>query len=141
TCDYRMTIWLNGKEVASSSTWEQPVEVDVQKFLNAEKNVLVAEVENQGGPAGFILKLVLTTAKGETRYVVSDEKWQAAEKKDADRWVAAKKIAKLGEGPWGDTFMDGGRNATNPANVFNVLPGFQVERLFTVPKATLGSWV
>ena len=28
-----------------------------------------------------------------------------------------------------------------PRGVFNVLPGFQVERLYTVPKGELGSWV
>jgi putative heme-binding domain-containing protein len=141
TCDNEMTIFINGKEVVSSSTWEQPVELDVQKYLKPDKNLLVAQVTNHGGPAGFILKLALTMPKGETRYVVSSEKWQVAEKKDADRWVAAKKIAKLGEGPWGDAFMEGGRGAANPSNAFTVLPGFQVERLFTVPKATLGSWV
>lgn len=141
TCDNEMTVWLNGKEVAESETWERPVEADVQKFVNADKNVLVARIVNHGSAAGFILKLALTMPNGETRFVVTDEKWQVAEKKDADKWVAARKIAKLGEGPWGDAFMDGGRGSANPSNVFIVLPGFQVERLFTVPKATLGSWV
>jgi chemotaxis receptor (MCP) glutamine deamidase CheD len=28
-----------------------------------------------------------------------------------------------------------------PANTFVTLPDFKVERIFTVPKATLGSWV
>src|SRR6185437_15005620 len=35
-------------------------------------------------------------------------------------------------------------NATGtepPSGLFNVLPGYQVERLFTVPKTELGSWV
>src|SRR5262249_44836619 len=31
--------------------------------------------------------------------------------------------------------------AAVPANTFQVLPGFRVERLFTVPKEKLGSWV
>jgi len=35
-----------------------------------------------------------------------------------------------------------GSSADNPANPpFTLLPGFQVERLFTVPKSELGSWV
>src|SRR5205823_4187709 len=33
TCDNEMTIFINGKEVVTSTTWEQPVEVDVQKYL------------------------------------------------------------------------------------------------------------
>src|SRR5579872_1562657 len=31
--------------------------------------------------------------------------------------------------------------ADAPRDLFNLVPGFQVERLFTVPKDELGSWV
>jgi putative heme-binding domain-containing protein len=141
TCDNKMTIFINGQEVVQSDTWERPVELDVQKYLKAGKNVIVAEVENQGGPAGFILKLTLTPAQGKARYVVSDESWQAAEKKDAERWVLARKIAKLGEGPWGDAFYAEAGVAAKPSGVFTTLPGFEVERILLVPKAELGSWV
>src|SRR5262249_42560998 len=88
TCDNKMIIFINDREVVQSDTWERPVEIDVQKYLKPGKNVIVAEVENRGGPAGFILKLTLTPERGRARYVVSDETWQAAEKKDAERWVA-----------------------------------------------------
>jgi putative heme-binding domain-containing protein len=140
TCDNRMTITLNGREVVRSDTWQQPVEVDVHKFLKPGTNVLVAEVVNEGGPAGFVLKLALT-AKGQTRYVVSDETWQAAEKPDAERWVAVHKIAKLGDGPWGDVFTQAAGGPGMPSGQFLVLPGFQVEHLFSVPRDQLGSWV
>jgi putative heme-binding domain-containing protein len=141
TCDNKMTIFINGREVLQSDTWERPVEMDVRKFIKPGKNVLLAEVENQGGPAGFILKLTLTSAKGDKREIVSDASWEAAESRDAKRWVPARRIAKLGEGPWGDAFY-AEAGAPNPrAGVFATLPGFQVERLLLVPKAELGSWV
>jgi putative heme-binding domain-containing protein len=140
TCDNRMTITLNGRDVVRSDTWQQPVEVDVHKFLKPGRNVLVAEVVNEGGPDGFLLKLALT-AKGETRYVVSDETWQAAEKADAERWVAVHKIAKLGDAPWGDVFTQVAGGSAMPSGQFLVLPGFQVEHLFSVPRDQLGSWV
>lgn len=140
TCDNKMTIFINGQEVVQSDTWERPVEIDVQRYLKPGKNVIVAEVENQGGPAGFILKLTLTPAQGKPRFVVSDESWQAAEKRDGERWVAARKIAKLGEGPWGDAFYAEAGAAPRPG-VFATLPGFEVERILLVPKAELGSWV
>ncbi len=73
------------------------------------------------------------------RYVVSDETWQAAEKKEAEQTTPARKIGKLGDAPWKDVFA--ASTGVTPTDVFNVLPGFQVERLFTVPRATLGSWV
>ena len=140
TCDNKMTIFINGREVVQSDTWERPIEMDVQKFIKPGKNVLLAEVENQGGPAGFILKLTLTSAKGEKRDVVSDDSWQAAESKDAKRWAPVRKIAKLGEGPWGDAFYAEAGVAPR-SGVFTTLPGFQVDRLVLVPKAELGSWV
>ncbi len=141
TCDNKMTIAINGENVAESDSWERPIEIDVQKYIKSGKNVLLAEVENQGGPAGFILKLTLTSAKGEKHYVVSDTSWQAAERKDARRWVAARKIANLGEGPWGDAFNAEAGVAPARSFVFNTLPGFKVERIFEVPRSQMGSWV
>ncbi|HWG45890.1 MAG TPA: c-type cytochrome [Gemmataceae bacterium] len=140
TCDNRMKISLNGHEVARSDDWHTPAEKDVQKLIKPGTNVLIAEVENEGGIAGFLLKLVLTMPKKETRYVISDETWQASEKKDTEQAKPARKIAKLGDGPWKDVFA-ASIGGTTPSGVFNVLPGFQVERLFTVPRSTLGSWV
>jgi len=142
TCDNHVTVFINGKEVVHSDTWQTPVEVDVQKFLKPDNNVLLAEVVNDSGPAGLVLKLAMTMPKNEMRYIVSDESWQAAEKKDADKWVPVKKIAKLGDAPWGNVFSQAAAaGSALPANTFQVLPGFQVERLFTVPKDKLGSWV
>jgi putative heme-binding domain-containing protein len=139
-CDNRMKVSINGQEVAHGDNWQAPVEADVQKFLKPGMNVLTAEVSNEGGPAGFVLKLALTMAGKETRYVVSDETWQARENKKNAKGTAARKVAKLGDAPWMDVFSAPTSTAT-PSNVFSVLPGFQVERLFTVPKDTLGSWV
>jgi putative heme-binding domain-containing protein len=142
TCDNRLRIWINGEEVARSDEWKEPVEVDVQRRLKPKDNVLIAEVINDGGAAGFVLKLALTMPKNEIRYVVTDETWEAAEKKDADKWVAARKIARLGDAPWGDVFASApSSDRFTPAGVFNVLPDFQVDKLFTVPREELGSWV
>jgi putative heme-binding domain-containing protein len=140
SCDNRMKISLNGREIARGDDWEIPVEVDVRKYLKPGKNVLTAEVENMGGPAGFVLKLALTNRGEKTLYVVSDETWQATERKDSKAPVAVRKVGKLGDQPWGNVFAHSGL-APATSYVFHALPGFQVERLFTVPKAELGSWV
>ena len=55
--------WRVAREVARGSEWQAPVEVDVQKYLKPEGNVLLAGIVNQGGVAGFVLKLALTTDK------------------------------------------------------------------------------
>jgi putative heme-binding domain-containing protein len=139
TCDNEFTLWLNGQEVARSTEWQQPVTADVQKHLKPGANVLLAEVINHGGAAGFVMKLAMQTDK-EPRYVVTDETWTVSEKKD-ERGVAPRKTGKLGDAPWGNVFVAAPRPGGLPANVFSTLPGFQVERLFTVPKDQLGSWV
>ena len=99
TCDNRMKLSLNGREIASSAVWETPVEVDVQKFLKPGKNVLEAEVSNAGGVAGFVLKLVLSTDGEKTRYVVSDESWQATERKKNAKTAPAARLLDLAKAP------------------------------------------
>jgi putative heme-binding domain-containing protein len=141
SCDNVMTIRVNGKQVLSSSEWESPSEADIQKHVQPGENVLEAEISNQGGVAAFVLKMMLTRDDGKTEYVVTDDSWQIARRLDAKEWGKPRIVAKYGDGPWGEVLTaaalaDGGQRDT-----FNLLPGFQVERLFTVPKETLGSWV
>jgi putative heme-binding domain-containing protein len=141
TCDNVFTLYLNGKKVAASSEWQAPVQRDVQQFILDGENVLEAEVSNEGNLMGFVLKLALADADGKPRYVVTDGNWQVAAARDAKADGSAKVVAKYGAGPWGDAFA--GALAGNGAlrDTFNLLPGFQVERLYTVPKEELGSWV
>lgn len=139
TCDNRMKLSLNGKEIASSDNWLRPVELDVQKYLKPDDNVLSAEVKNDDGPAGFVLRLVLTMPDKKTRTIVSDGTWRASDKSDPKISLAARVVGKMGDGPWSDVFAASGPAIS--AGAFNVLPGFQVERLFTVPRGSLGSWV
>jgi putative heme-binding domain-containing protein len=139
SCDNVMTIRINGHEVLRSSEWQSPVEADVQQFLKAGDNLLEAEIANQGGVAAFVLKLALVSADGTTRHVVSDDSWQIAETGDAQNWGQPRIVAKYGSGPWGDVLT--AKAADAERGRFNLLPGFQVERLFTVPKEKLGSWV
>ncbi|MCA9055941.1 MAG: heme-binding protein, partial [Planctomycetaceae bacterium] len=142
TCDNVMRLYLNGKLVASSSEWKDPVEVDVLQNLKPGDNELVAEVDNEGDVGGFILKLVLQMSDGSTQYVVSGSDWKGARTRDAQEWSPARVIGKLGDGPWGDVLKREPELAGGvPRDVFEVPPGFHVERLFTVPKEELGSWV
>jgi putative heme-binding domain-containing protein len=138
TCDNECRVLLNGKQVAASDAWETAVEVDVTKQLREGENVIEAEVKNHGGVAGFILKLVITTDDGKTEYVATDDSWKIT----AGGGDKVRLVGTHGDGPWGKVFDNATAVASSqPANVFQVLPGYQVERLFTVPKDKLGSWV
>jgi putative heme-binding domain-containing protein len=141
SCDNVMTIRVNGKQVLSSSEWQSPSEADIQKHIQPGENVLEAEISNEGGVAAFVLKMMLTRADGKTEYVVTDDSWQIARRLDAKEWGKPRIVAKYGEGPWGDVLTAAALADSGVRDTFNLLPGFQVERLFTVPKETLGSWV
>jgi putative heme-binding domain-containing protein len=140
SCDNRMRLLLNGQEIARTSDWQRPVEVEVSKLLKPGKNVLEADVTNTEGAAGFVLKLALTKPGEKAHYVISDDSWQVREPRKSTKPLPARKIATLGDGPWKDVFA-AQASVSVFSNTFRVLPGFQVERLFTVPREELGSWV
>ena len=139
SCDNVMTLFLNGEKIGASSEWKDAVSLDIQKRLKPGENTILAEVANQGGIAGFVLKLALTMPDGKIRYLVTDQSWQAAESRDSKDWKAVSLGPKYGEGPWGDVLS--GTAPSGARDLFNLPAGFQVERLFTVPKDQLGSWV
>lgn len=139
TCDNRMLVKINGKRVIEHGSWETPIQLDVQKFLQPGDNRLTVVASNDGGPAGLLLKLVLQREDGSLQYVVSDRHWTAAQSPTASP-AAAVELGALGINPWGDVLARA-QLAGSDRGVFRVLPGFQVERLYTVPKQTQGSWV
>jgi putative heme-binding domain-containing protein len=142
SCDNKVTLFLNGKQVATSDSWQEPIELDVQSSLKPGSNDLQAVVENEGGPAAFVFKLAMTMPDGSTRYVVSDESWKSREQRlQRVATSGVKAFGKLGVQPWGDVFQESGLASKSPRGVFEVPAGFQVEKLFTVPRETLGSWV
>ncbi|SIO22983.1 putative heme-binding domain-containing protein [Singulisphaera sp. GP187] len=141
TCDNSMVLFLNGKKLAQSGEWETPVELEVHDLLRPGLNEIVAQVDNEGGSAGFVFKLALTMPDGSTRYVVSDASWTAADRRSAKTGEAVQTHGTMGVGPWNDVFSKPSGLASTTRDVFELLPGFQAERLFTVPRDTLGSWV
>ena len=140
TCDNTMTVYVNGKKVASSTDFNHPEQIDIKSQLKDGENVIEAEVANEGGPAGFVAKLVITGSDKKNRYVVSDATWTVAESREAKETVAARVVSKLEDHPGGKGML-AEIAVEAPRDLFNLVPGFQVERLFTVPKEELGSWV
>jgi putative heme-binding domain-containing protein len=137
TCDNVFTLFADGKQIAASTEWQQPVEVDVK--LAGGELLLEAEVSNEGSTGGFVLQLV--TDKADVS-AATDTSWTATAKRGDKDGVKARQVAKYGAGPWGNVFDSASAGASKiPANTFVTLPGFQVEKLFTVPKNDLGSWV
>lgn len=141
-CDNVMTVWVNGQKVAASDNWQEPVDANLKPLLKPGENVIEAEIVNAGGIAGFCAKVALLGRDGKDRFLVTDDSWVVAEKRDAKEWAKAKVVAKLDDHPGGKNFVDpNSGDSGTPRDTFNLLPGFQVEKLFTVPKEKLGSWV
>jgi len=140
SCDNEGAVFINGRRVATSAAWEEPMSADVAKYIVNGQNTITAKVANHGGIAAFVLKLAIKDAGGEVSHVVTNAEWTVdSENANGDQKVASR--GNYGDGPWGDVFSNVSLAGRVPRGVFEVLPGFQVEKLFTVPKDELGSWV
>lgn len=140
SCDNVMTIRLNGKRLASSDSWQETTQVQLDGAIKSGKNVLEVDVSNQGGIAGLVLKLGLVNKDGNIRWLVSDKNWTATNIRNGEA-SEIKVVGKLGDGPWGQALNQVADPSAVPREVFVTLPGYQVERMFTVPREELGSWV
>ncbi len=140
TCDNEVTVFVNGKQVDSSDDWNSPVDVDIQRFVRPGRNTLAAAVVNHDAVGGFIGKIALKDANGSIRYVVSDASWTAYRSSTDTASEPVRVLAPMGQGPWGNVFSAVAAGSST-RGLFRVPPGFQVERLFTVPRDVLGSWV
>ena len=139
TCDNQVKLFINNKPVGESTDWEQPITKDITSFLKPGKNVIRAEVSNEGSTAGFALKLVHDIDSEKKSFLVTDSSWMVSERGSQKGVEKPKVLGKMGDGPWGDVFANGSLAGGNQN--FQLPPGFQIERLFSVPKDTHGSWV
>ena len=140
SCDNHLVLWINGKRLLASDDWNAPVTANIQQHLLPGENLIEVEGRNDGGPAGLAVKLVFRDTAGKTTTIVSDKTWQVATTRDSKTTATATVLGTMGVSPWGNVFAGGRRTATK-RGLFQVQPGFQIERLYTVPKPTQGSWV
>lgn len=163
-CDDVMKIFVDGKLVGESGTWEKPLFVDLSKHLDLESpqknHVLAVEAHNGKSSAGLLVKLDLESGWRDAWSVVSDASWQASKQKPADGWKSidfkAKDawqkpqiVAALGAGPWAKAINAATLAAAaplrepeaTPVKDLKVAKGFHVELLYSVPKGQQGSWV
>ncbi len=141
SCDNVGVVRINGKQVGRSSEWKEPITKDVTEHLVEGENLLEASITNFGSVAGFVLKLAVRDGEGTIRHIVTDDSWKADTSREGAFSESVRVVGKLGDAPWGDVLSGESHPGRVPRDVFEVQPGFQVEKLFTVPKDELGSWV
>lgn len=141
TCDNSFKLSINGKKVTASKNWDKPVKMDVAKFLQAGKNRLLVEADNEGSIAGFIMSLEAGKQK-----LVTNKSWMA--QSHEGEWHQAVELEKYGAGPWGNVFNKAAgpgkiaKASNSPKSIpVTTLPGFKAEKIYDVNKASQGSWV
>lgn len=160
SCDNHFILYLNGKKVLSGDEWSELAVVEISKSLEPGKNVIAIEAWNDGGIAAFMAELRITNTASSVS-IATDETWKVSteivqkwnEKALQDEsWMTARKLGVVGERnlPWSNAIhrdaiesallgADPSEQRPRLADV-TVPEGFQVETVFTVPRA-LGSWV
>ncbi|HEV7280175.1 MAG TPA: c-type cytochrome [Pirellulaceae bacterium] len=134
-------VMVNRQNVGSSSEWQQPMQGAPP--VQVGENMIQIVAENQGGAAAAALKLKIELESGEPIWIVTDESWLAASREaEGTKPVPSETrvVGTLGDQPWGDVFSKPSGPVAD-TKAFRVPDGFQVEKLYVVPKATQGSWV
>ena len=156
SADNHFDAWLAGDGVATSDAWERPLRVDVTGRLQAGENELLVLAENDASAAGLVLELTVELADGRRFVLASDASFEACLEPEAGLpetargawldgeapWRPAQSFGALGTAPWGALGTDVSDAGEAPAaETIHVPPGFTVERLYSVPLASQGSWV
>ena len=149
TCDNGFECFANGDPAGISSDWTIPTSLDLTPWLHAGENVLAVKATNDGAAAGLIAKLRVVFNDDTTLEIASDSTWIVSKtapkvwnkpKFDDASWEKPVVLGPYGIKPWGELKLPQPPQAT-PADKLTTLPGFKIERLYSVPLATHGSWV
>lgn len=115
TADNLFVLYLNGKAVGESgvdnNAWQRPQRWDITSLLVPGRTVVGVEAVNTlPGPAGLIMKLVVTMADGQQIVLnsgatwlctaASEANWQQADFDD-QKWPKVDVIGDYGMAPWG----------------------------------------
>jgi putative heme-binding domain-containing protein len=162
-CDNRMRLFVNGELAADTNDWNEPVEVDVGKFVHAGDNEIAIAAHNDSGPAALWVELVVEAGNKRVLRLLSDASWSAtrlASDGALEAWAPKQFDAKhaspphvlgsFGCAPWGSlgAVIDVAKGAPKvedelalDGSKLEVPDGFRAELLYSVPKSTQGSWV
>lgn len=152
-CDNRHETWLNGTLVATGDDWYRPERFDVTSALRRGTNELLVRGENEGGPAALALWLAVEHEAGARFVLESDTSFASLRETPGQRlelaaarartdWSAPHVYGGLVTQPW--SMAQGAEPAAGIAPEgaeIKVPPGFVVERIYSVPMESQGSWV
>jgi HEAT repeat protein len=114
TCDNLFVLYLNGQSVgesqADNSAWSKPKRWDVSSRLVPGRNVVAVQAVNTlPGPAGLIVKLIVTLADDRQVVLATNATWMASGTQrpnwqdpefDDSHWNDARVVGQFGDAPW-----------------------------------------
>ena len=137
TADNKARVLLDGREIAATTEWSEPVTVELGAMA-AGVHEFTVEAGNEGGPAGICAQVDWIAADGTRMRMVSDPSWQAS-----GAWtnapVPSAVVGALGDAPWGGAIAEafGGTPAplADIARTISVPEGFICELVYVAPKS------
>ncbi|MGA0871683.1 MAG: family 16 glycoside hydrolase [Phycisphaerales bacterium] len=149
TCDNRYTLWLDGQQLLSGKAWDRPQLKADSIALAPGRHEILVRAENEGGPAGLLVRGTLRFEDGREQLLRTDETWECApavvlsedppQFAEPSGWRSVHSFgpSRAPNGPWPDPFAP--RDAT-PAESISVPPGYRVE-LVHASQFGEGSWI
>ncbi len=144
--DDQAIVFLNGRQVGVSRSWNRALMVNAVKEIKAGANLIAVRGQNTSGDAAVIARLEITLANDQTQVIVTDPSWVSSAASlnhwyapgfDAGAWTKVVSRGKLGVQPWGDVLAP---PMATPADKITLRPGFKVELVRSAEPGE-GSWV
>jgi hypothetical protein len=104
TCDNAFSLIINGRSVAHSTVWQNPVKTVQSDLFHAGKNVIEVEAEMFGGSQGFVAQIVLQN-KDAVQVIETNSDWEA--QVPDQEWTPAHIEKDYGQGPWNKALHNG----------------------------------
>ena len=151
----RMSVRLNGSEVATVESFGSPLFIDVTRWIRAGDNLLEVQAISDPGPAAIALRLEITPVAGNKQIVITDKTWtsrlagnSSSEEHESAELGEVREFELDPQRQFGITALDDyeqwkqalqTEQSTNPSS-FLVAPGFQIELIRSAGKDE-GSWI
>jgi putative heme-binding domain-containing protein len=154
--DNSFTLFVNGRHLLHHNTWQVPANVELKDALVTGPNVFAIRAENEDGLAALAAEFAIVFVDGSQLKIVTDDSWVATAVVsddwrtlgcDESAWSRPHVFGPLGTEPWrlsnwkSAAAVPTGLGEATPVDNIRAADGFRVERLYSVPKASQGSWV
>ncbi|MCI8360460.1 MAG: family 78 glycoside hydrolase catalytic domain, partial [Clostridiales bacterium] len=120
TADDKATLYFNGKEISSTSTWSTGGACDLTDDAKRENVVAIKATNTAAGYAGMAAKIQVTYTDGSKDTILSDGTWKVGTAEaagwtglsfDDSGWQAPDRQVSFGESPWGEgVSLEGGNS-------------------------------